>query len=290
MASFRSILAVISDTTTAERVLTSAADLLPAGGRLEALHVKVDPTAAYAFMGENTSGAMMAEVTRLAQEDSEETASQLREIFDTFCIRRDVRRMPGEETGNGEIFASWREETGQEEELIAQRGRAFDLVILPRPRTDRPAPSFLTLNAALSEGGVPVMAVPRDASRMMPPARIGVAWNGSPESARAVSSAMGLLKAAEEVVILSIGEADETLAPSADIAARIARHGIVVRRENYGGDGSRTGNAILDAVSRENLELVVMGAYTHSRLRRLIMGGVTRTVLEGTPVPLLLSH
>jgi len=146
---------------------------------------------------------------------------------------------------------------------------------------------------AVLGAGRPVLVVPYAGKFPRCGRNVVVAWDASREASRAVYDALPLLKAAREVTVLVIN-AEKTAGhgeePGADIALVMARHGIKV---NVVRDSSReldVGILLLSRLADLDADLLVMGAYGHSRLREIVAGGVTRTLLESTPVPLLMSH
>jgi nucleotide-binding universal stress UspA family protein len=181
----------------------------------------------------------------------------------------------------------WREIVGAEEEIVVQRGRLADLLVVARPTAQMEVPSAVTFNAAVFESGRPVLVAPLE-----PPAslgrRVAISWNGSAEAARAVSAALPFITRAEAVCVLSVDGDDLDGEGSADLLEFLAWHGVSAENRVVAkGEGS-VGASIVAACA--DADLLVMGAYTHSRLRELIMGGVTRHVLEQATPPLLMAH
>jgi len=159
----------------------------------------------------------------------------------------------------------------------------------------------------LSHAGCPVLLVPyaglpRPASGQAGPARrILVAWNASKEAARAVRAALPLLRRAERVQIAVFDPDSERAlhgaSPGADLLQYLARHGVqadlLVRQSQRAGLLKRptgTGEALLALLAEEGCDLLVLGAYGHSRFRETLLGGVTRTVLESMTAPVLMAH
>ena len=147
----------------------------------------------------------------------------------------------------------------------------------------------LVLNAALFDSGRPALIVPPKGIGQIGQ-KIVVSWNGSAQSARAVSSALDILKKAAEVTIFTIESQRATSASSAGMTDYMAYHGITCSVHTLTGTGTSVGEALLKEVSAIGADMIVMGAYTHSRMRQLILGGVTRHVLEESPVPLFMAH
>ncbi len=147
------------------------------------------------------------------------------------------------------------------------------------------------VESLIFDSGRPLVVVPRGSDRFRGE-RIVVAWDGSARAARAVHDALPFLKAASDVRIVTIsGEKDLAgSVPGADIAAHLARHGLAVTLASLpvGRDGA--GATLRQYAEEQKADMVVMGAYAHSRLWQFVLGGVTRTMLEDAPVPILMSY
>ena len=147
------------------------------------------------------------------------------------------------------------------------------------------------IEAVLFESGRPTLVVPpgRDAFAAR---RIIVAWDGGAQAARAVGDAMPFLRAAEAVEIVSVvGEKDLSRSVAgAEVAPHLARHGVnaTVKDLPVGRDG--VAGTLRDQAGLFGADVLVVGAYRHSRLREWLLGGVTQSLLKSCPVPLLMSH
>lgn len=194
------------------------------------------------------------------------------------------------------LSSEWREGIGYPSEIAALHGRYVDLIVLGQldpdevePRLYHPAPEQVVLTA-----GRPVLLVPYAGEWTAIGRRVLVGWDASREATRAVNDALPLLRTAEQVTVLAIDPessgAHHGEIPGADIALHLARHGVraTIERSTSGGIG--IGNALLSRASDLAADLLVMGAYGHSRVRELLLGGATRTVLESMTVPVLMSH
>ncbi|MBC7284601.1 universal stress protein [Hoeflea sp.] len=172
--------------------------------------------------------------------------------------------------------------------------RSADLVVVRQP--DRAADEDMASNieALLFEGGRPVLFLPSDGKLASPIRRVLIAWDGSREAARATHDALPLLKAAEsvEIVVVDPHKLPDIDAPLAgtDIASCLSRHDIHVNVTTTSKGSGSTAEAIAAQVKASNADLVVMGAYTHQRLREWLFGGVTRAFLEKSPVAVLMSR
>lgn len=137
--------------------------------------------------------------------------------------------------------------------------------------------------------GRPVLLVPRTGTFDNIGQRPLVAWNGSLEAAKAATAALPLLRCAEEVTLAVFGSSDSEGEAGADMALYLARHGVKVQILHRPRPVD-AGHAILSLAADRACDLLVMGAYGHSRFRELVLGGATRTVLATAPLPVLMAH
>lgn len=177
---------------------------------------------------------------------------------------------------------------------LSLQARYGDLVILGQYDPDEATPSvyadlpeFVVMNS-----DIPALIVPYAGVFPQFGERVLIAWNESIEAGRAVRHALPLLRRAKMVEVLMfnppIDESGERQ-PGADIALYLARHNIQVnvRQETT---ESETANALLSRAADLSADLLVMGCYGHSRLREIILGGMTRTILQSMTLPVLMAH
>ena len=147
------------------------------------------------------------------------------------------------------------------------------------------------IEAALFESGRPVLIVPPGCERFSA-RRVLIAWDGGAAAARAVGDALPFLREADEVEILSVaGEKDlSTTVPGADLAPHLARHGIKVTLRHVTLAQADVAAEIRQAATAFAADLIVCGAYKHSRLREWLLGGVTQSLLQDSRLPILMSH
>ncbi|MDP6786185.1 MAG: universal stress protein [Rhodospirillales bacterium] len=124
--------------------------------------------------------------------------------------------------------------------------------------------------------------------------RVMVAWDASRLASRAVHDALPFLTAAKHVDVLAInpkgGPQGHGDIPSADICQHLARHGVKVEAQHVYADDIDAGDMLLSQAASRGADLLVMGAYGHSRWRELILGGLTHFVLEHMTMPVMMSH
>lgn len=144
------------------------------------------------------------------------------------------------------------------------------------------------------QAGRPVLVVPDAGDKFRVGEHVLVAWNASRESTRAVYDSLPILRRAKQVTVLAVNPDDSDDShgeiPSADIAHQLARHGVKVEARHTVARDIDAGNEILARTADMGASLIVCGAYGHSRLRELVLGGVTQTLLRHMTVPVLLSH
>lgn len=174
--------------------------------------------------------------------------------------------------------------------------RYADFVVIGQPDPDRAAeehmPGYFAEDLVLTAGR-PVLVVPYAGHFTSVGSRVMVAWNASREAARALADALPLLKRAQSVEVVAFepqrSDADHGAEPGADIGLFLARHGVKVSvaRQQANID---VGSQILSRAADNDVDLIVMGAYGHSRARELVLGGATRSMLEAMTVPVLMAH
>lgn len=175
---------------------------------------------------------------------------------------------------------------------LVLQARYADLVILSQADPDDPAAAHLAgrLPAqVVIDSGRPVLVLPY-AGQFAPPRRALVAWDASLEATRAVAGALPLLRlAGTAAIVLFQPAAAAALDPGAELALYLARHGVHcdVHAEALPIDG---GVALLSLAADLQADLLVMGAYGHARLREVLLGGVTETILDSMTVPVLMAH
>jgi nucleotide-binding universal stress UspA family protein len=237
------------------------------------------------LIGDGMSAALAAELIEAAQREEEARGARARARFDAWQAANGVPLRTRPEDGAG-LSASWREARDRSESEIVLAARTVDLVVAPLPGVER-SPSLL--HALLFGSGRPVLCAP-PGWRPSQLRHIAVLWNGSAQAARAVGDAMPLLHGAGQVTLLTASE-DHTAPPEGRaLGRRLAWCNIAACEQPVPVEGRSVGAALLAAAAGAGAELVVMGAYGHSRVRELVLGGVTRHALGESHLPLWLSH
>ncbi len=179
--------------------------------------------------------------------------------------------------------------------VLTMHARYADLVILGQANPDEPPyiGHYPPEQVVLSSGRT-ALIVPYDWTLGTLAERVLIAWDASREAARAVSDAMPVLERATSVLVVSINPKSTPLGhgelPGADIARHLARHNIEVEVRSVEMDLMDDGEALLSFAADHGRDLLVMGAYAHSRMRELVLGGATRTILKKMTLPVLMAH
>jgi nucleotide-binding universal stress UspA family protein len=186
--------------------------------------------------------------------------------------------------------AEWRVSTDDALAALCLSARYADLVIAGQPEPDDPAGRALAGELVLGCGR-PVLFVPYAGRFADAGTRVLVAWNAGREAARAVSDALPILGRAEAVRVVAFAPGgDHGEVPGGDIALYLARHGVRASAARDAAPGLDIGSRILSRAADAGADLIVMGAYGHSRMRELALGGATRSLLEAMTVPVLMAH
>lgn len=277
---YKSVLTIVTNTEAAPQALEAGTAVARREkGHLDILCVGIDRTqTGYYYAGANAM--ILQETLERAQEDADKLGEAVKE-------RMQSEDIPwGCETAVAQIAGLAR--------LVAERARFADLVVLPRPYGEgRGIEDEAVIEAALFEGHAPVLVVPDGGLPEVLGGRIVVAWNESTEALSAVRKAMPLLAKADLVDIVIIDpptHGPERSDPGGRLSQMIARHGARAEVSVLAKTMPRVSDVIRRHATDRSADLVVMGAYGHSRFREAILGGATRNMLESCELPVLLAH
>jgi len=171
---------------------------------------------------------------------------------------------------------------------VNRYSRYADLLIVPQRKNDQfDFNPYYQLSDILLGAACPVLLLPDDTTPALPPKTAMLAWDGGRECARALKAAMPMLSKVKKIDIVSVNREDDE---ATEIAGHLGRHGIETEVHLTNGSHLDNGEALLDQAAALESQMIVMGAYGHSRIRELMLGGTTRHVLEHTQLPILFSH
>ena len=219
-----------------------------------------------------------AEIFEANEEMTDGLAAKAKEVFHA-------------ETSDTGLETQWFQEDLEVNDALTTHGHYVDLVVTAQhnPEDDMQNEHYRP-DALIMGCGRPVLVVPYTGTQGLPPERVFVAWNGRRESVRALHDALPLLLGAKEVAVVTVDPKGDEPIPGADISLHLARHGVKATAQALPSGDISVGDAILSRAADTGVDLIVMGAYGHSRLREMVTGGVTRHILEHMTVPVLFSH
>ncbi|MEN3974258.1 universal stress protein [Emcibacter sp. SYSU 3D8] len=186
-----------------------------------------------------------------------------------------------------EAGAVWMEKAGSPDRILAIEGPVSDLVVVSRPAQGGGTVARVVLMAALLNSSKPVLVLPHSRPSVTGK-RIAIAWNQSPEAARAVTAALPLLQLAEQVSIITSGRETKPGPKSSQLANYLRFWGIDSKRVTV--RKAHDAQSILDGYRSSKSDLLVMGAYSTSRLRQRMFGGVTQFMLQHADIPVFMLH
>ena len=222
--------------------------------------------------------------------DDEEERKRMAGLRAAFMKSMDAAGIADPAAGgsNTKAAAAWTELQNAVPMAIGSIGRVADLMVVPQPGPLPRMPESL-FEGALFDSGRPVLVVPSGRYAAVGK-KVVVAWNGSTETARAVSLAMPLMKGAEAIEVISIEGAMVQGPTGAELATALRRHDMPVTARHCESGGKSTGQVMVDQATKFGADLIVKGAYTQSRLRQMIFGGLTRHLILHSPIPVMFAH
>ena len=194
--------------------------------------------------------------------------------------------------GTPDRRVEWRSILDFPTEAVARQARAADLVIIANLGESKDPFRALDPGSTILKAGRPVLVVPKGLASLTP-RRIAVAWKDVREARRAVVDALPLLRAAEEIVLIEIleeGDENGSAHRLKDVASHLARHRVVTVTRQVRPADVTAGDALVRFVKDANMDVLIAGAYGHSRLGEWAFGGVTRGLLAGSPICCLFSN
>jgi nucleotide-binding universal stress UspA family protein len=253
-------------------------------GHIDAVFIRPDPINAFKSLPPVIASAVISADEIEKEGLNAEIAS--RKHFDGWCKSKEICRERSDLVDR--MAATWSHHVGDLESLIVRLGRVSDLIILNGPdpyelRTGR------ALNTAVFETGRPTLMLPRHAPEGILNHAL-VAWNGSLEVARAVAGALPLLLKAKRVSVLSVPEEDREDVSDQELITALSWHGVNALSLDIRVIATSVGAELLESAASQAVTLLVMGAYTHSRIREMLLGGVTRMVMRNATLPVLMAH
>jgi nucleotide-binding universal stress UspA family protein len=277
---YKDLLVHVDDTRSCPGRMQAAADLAAAHeAHLTGVYIIADPSPA-AFVSGDMPEDLLDDLQWRARERADAALARFAEIA--------ARNQIAFETRIDRVLYT------ELADALSTNARYADLAIIGQADPEDPAgPLYLPEEATLGSGR-PSLVIPYIGPAPTLGQRVTVAWSATREGARAVNDALPILARAQAVDVVTVNPSEAPFGhgeePGADIALHLARHGVKVEVQRIDTRELDVANAILSYVADRGSDLLVMGAYGHSRLRELVLGGVTRTILREMTVPVLMAH
>ncbi len=220
----------------------------------------------------------------------EDIKSRTKEAHEKFkeCIEKNNVCFEGA-SSHCEPHTSWNHKTGFIDEIIAEEGRLSDLIILTHDLTKKDSDYKDSITSSLFNTGCPVLFVPNKEQKNTGE-NVAIAWDGSIQASKVVKSAISFLKEAKNVMIFTVDEDKNDNPSSKDLATYLKEHDIKSEHIPIKNRKFSTGEAILGESANQKTDLLIMGAYHHTRVREMILGGVTKHMLDNAFLPILMMH
>lgn len=277
---YKSLFTVLTDADFAENVLTHGIAIANAAdAHLEVLCLGVDRSqTGYYYAGANAM--VLQETINRAQEEAEAIEEACKKILTGSNIRWST------DSGVAQLADLGRH--------VAGHARFSDLAILPKPYgKNHGAELEPVVEAAMFEGQTPVLVVPDEGAPRPDPKTVMIGWNESAEALNAVRAALPVLKSTEKVHVVVIDppvHGPNRSDPGGLLSQYLARHGIRAEVDVLAKTLPRVSDVLKRHAADIEADLIVMGAYGHSRFREAILGGATRYMLEQAELPVFMAH
>jgi nucleotide-binding universal stress UspA family protein len=252
---------------------------------LKVIHTQMDPNS---LLPDDLSIPSVArsKLTRVMDDVTADESSKLKKKFKALCEELEVPFHENHEFSAAEVGASWMQVQGLRSNLVGSYGKLADWIIMAKPPEGKVTASF---EAAVLETGRPVLIIPRDYEDPHFD-RILLGWNYRAEAVRAMSTALPLMQAAKNVKVVTSTDYQGFQPPMSQVVEYLALHGIDAESSVIECPAKQAGKVLLKQCKDDNVDLIVIGAYSKRRIRDLLFGDVTRYLLRKSTLPILMVH
>lgn len=285
---FKMLLAPFSGKEHEESALKVACFLAQQyGAHAEVVYVCRDPQAHAAGAGIAFSPSMLRQIEETITKENKESEAASHAYYESICQKAGIS-FDSPTISSWEASASWHVEKGNIETLLTHQGRITDLIVMGRDIEDDLNYEHAWVTA-LFETGRPTLMIPPNYDGE-PGKSIVIAWNGSAEAARAIHYSIPFLQRAEKIHVLTIKGQKESDFPMTSLLNYLALHDLDAKELVIKNEGLSTGEALLKGAETVKADMLVLGAFSHARLRQMILGGVTQFMLKNSTIPILMAH
>lgn len=285
--SVRKILVPLAGRAEDVEVLTTALSVSRAfEAQLVVLFARPDPTEALPYLGDGVSGQVIEDLMQAAREGADQASGRVKSALAKIAGDAGV---PVAEKGGEVTLPSVRflDVTGRRDEVVSAHSRLSDLIVFGEGTTG--VAGGTALEAAMMSAGRPVLIAPQKSWNPVG-GSVCIGWDDSSEAAHAVTAAIPFLEKAKKVTILCIGSKELDPGPGSTLADYLELHGVVADVHLVDAAGRAAGEVLLERAEQAKTDLLVMGGYSHSRLREFIIGGATQHIRSHATIPVLMAH
>lgn len=256
-----------------------------AGGHISARLMQRDPIDVIPYVGEGVGAVAIEKLLESSKAAAESRLNRSTSMFADWCESNGITVDDGNDAGTS---ADFEEIVGTIPYSLTIPGRTADAIVFANLADQENADWDVLLEAALFETGRPVLLAPAEPMQTIG-RRILIAWNGSSEAARAVAVAMPALTAADAVFVVSVADSDTPPDPT-KVTQTLRINGINASDHLIPCSDDGVTATLAAEAKKTDADLLVFGAYSHSRLREFVLGGATKDVMDGFKVPVLMTH
>ena len=262
----------------------------PFGAHLECLHIRPDLAALISLARPAILEGETDAITRAlksVEKECAESAQRASDSLTAFCANEGIPKgeLPGSSKG---ISASFREDIGSDIERLVAHSRRHDFVVVKGGGATDGGLGSNDIGRLILSAGRPVLLAPTVLAR--PIGTVVIAWKDTPEAARAISAAMPLFEEAKRIVVVTAGDDEEPRSDQSGVVCHLQWHGLKCETLHVEPRGRDAYDAALEAARAAGADLLVAGAYGHSRLREVVFGGFTEGLLEDASLPVFVLH
>ncbi|WP_286828063.1 MULTISPECIES: universal stress protein [Kordiimonas] len=254
---------------------------------LTGLFIRPDPRSAIPFMGEGLTADMIQTLCDNAEKQGKQEADKAESEFRATIDKQGLKWL-AEGDASDSAKASWTVLTGEVSDHVGRRARTADIAVCLQPDSDSPDSEDI-FHDLIFRSGRSVLMVPGSFDGTVGK-HLMIAWNGRAEGARAVAGALPMLRDAQKVTIVQVGDIGEDRPCAGAIAHYLAEHAVKAETKHADAGSSSVGECLLETADTIGADTIVLGAYSHSRWREMVLGGVTKHITAKSQLPVFMSH
>lgn len=284
----KTIILPIRDSEVADSLMETAVSMaIRNNAHLDVLFVHKNPEHMVPFGSIGVSDKMRESILESASASANQQAEDLKHRFVNICAKSKIL-INSRGSHPDQPSADFLVRQGARDEMIGTYGRLADLILVPQPLSISPPPN--SFEAALRDTGRPVLMVPRKKILVNAGKTLAIGWNGSKEAAQAVAAVMGNLLKADHVYVLESEKRSRDPLNATEVCTYLKCHGVSAEAVTFTTGKQSVGEALLGKAGELKSDRLIVGGYSHARLRDMIMGGVTGYLMKNSDIPVIFVH